>query len=157
MSARTPPEVEASIVRQYLASGDPVAMIAERHGIDPATAYRVARRAKVKLRTDKWTPTLADLEAAEIAMRREGAQVSTTGLARRLGVSDNKVRRLRADRGELPDDVSPADAAHWARRYRAGESITTIARDEQRNFAVVGATLRASGVEMRPRGRQPKA
>lgn len=154
---KTSPQVAASIVRRYLGSPKvTVARIAADHGVDPATAHAVLTRAGVKRRHDVWLPKLDDLAAAERELVRRGEAVTGLALARVLGCSPAKVRRLRAERGDMPATVEPHDAAEWARRYRKGESIRSLAATERRNVSIIGAALAALGVEMRSRGRQPK-
>lgn len=152
---KTSPAVAASIVRQYLDHPDTtVDTIASRHGVDTATAFAVLRRAGVKMRSERRMPTLDNLAQAEVELARQGQRVTIMGLARVLGCSTSKVRRLKAERGDLPDVIDRSVAVDWARRYEAGESIRSIAASDHRTYSIVGAALSALNVEIRPRGRR---
>lgn len=154
---KTPPDVESSIVRQYLAADRTIRAIAETHGVDPATVHRIINRHKVQRRTDsKWLPTWSDVIDARTSIASSGEDPTTERVALYLGCSRTAIQRLQAaNGGVIFDGVEPQEVAEIVAGYQ-NLSIRALAGKYHRNVSTISAILVTHGVTLRNRGRRPQ-
>jgi transposase-like protein len=158
MTYRYTHDNDAAIAALYL-SGKNGKEVGRQFGVTDVTVFRALKRQGIPRRPSHAHPIWEDTEGnRRDLVEAYKAGESILAIAKRLRTNTRRVMRVLDESGlswRHPGGkkrFSDEDSAEFARAYRAGETLTQIAKQHRASTQVIRRYLLRAGVELRPVG-----